>query len=51
MLRDVTVLIVDDDPDGREIVELMLRKQGAHVTAVASAAEALEAVTVSPQMY
>jgi signal transduction histidine kinase len=45
MLRDVTVVIVDDDADAREVVELTLRTQGAHVIAVASGAEALKAVT------
>jgi CheY-like chemotaxis protein len=44
-LNGLTVLVVDDDADGREIVELMLRTRGARVIACASAAEALEAVT------
>ena len=48
MLHDISVLIVDDDADAREIVELMLRTRGAHVLACASALEALEAVTAHP---
>ena len=48
MLHDITVLIVDDDADAREVVELMLRTRGAHVTACSSATEALEAVTAHP---
>jgi CheY-like chemotaxis protein len=44
-LNGLTVLVVDDDADGREVVELMLRTRGARVIACASAAEALEAVT------
>jgi len=48
MLRDITVLIVDDDPDAREVVELMLQTRGAHVVAAASVIEALEEVTAHP---
>lgn len=48
MLRDITVLIVDDDADAREVVEVMLRTRGAHVMACASASEALAAVTAHP---
>jgi signal transduction histidine kinase len=44
-LKGLTVLVVDDDVDGREVVELMLRTRGARVIACASATEALEAVT------
>ena len=36
--------MVEDDPDARELVELVLREAGAVVTAVASGAAALDAV-------
>jgi CheY-like chemotaxis protein len=50
-LDDVTVLVVDDDPDAREVLGEMLRLRGAHVTVAASAAEALQAFTeVLPQV-
>ena len=44
-LSGLTVLVVDDDADGREVIELMLRGRGARIVACASATEALEAVT------
>ncbi len=37
----VGVLIVEDDDDTRRMLELMLKRQGAEVTAVSSSAEAL----------
>jgi CheY-like chemotaxis protein len=40
----VRVLVVEDDPDARELVELVLREAGAVVTAVASGAAALDVV-------
>ena len=43
-LRGVMVLVVDDEPDAREPVRRVLEEAGAEVVAVASAAEALEAV-------
>jgi len=48
MLHDITVLVVDDDAEAREIVELMLQTRGARVIACASATEALEVVTAYP---
>jgi len=41
-LDGLRVLIVDDEPDAREILSTMLEQWGAQVTAVASAAEAIE---------
>jgi CheY-like chemotaxis protein len=43
-LADARVLVVDDDPDGRALVALLLELNGAEVTAVASGVEALAAV-------
>ncbi len=44
----IRVLVVEDEPDGRELVSLVLQEAGAEVTAVASAAEALAAIDASP---
>ena len=38
------VLLVDDEPDARDLVGTLLRRCGADVVMVASASEALEAV-------
>ncbi len=43
-LRGVLVLVVDDEPEAREPVRLVLEEAGAEVVAVASADEAFEAV-------
>jgi signal transduction histidine kinase len=43
-LVGVRVVIVDDEPDARELVATILRGQGASVTVAASAQEALTAV-------
>jgi CheY-like chemotaxis protein len=43
-LRDVRVLVVDDDLDACELIELALRASGAKVSAVHSARAALEAM-------
>jgi CheY-like chemotaxis protein/nitrogen-specific signal transduction histidine kinase len=43
-LEGVRVLVVEDDRDGRELVELTLSREGATVACAASAAEALDAV-------
>ncbi|HVY07684.1 MAG TPA: PAS domain S-box protein [Burkholderiales bacterium] len=40
-LSDVHALIVDDEKDGRELLQRVLEKQGARVTAVESGQEAL----------
>jgi CheY-like chemotaxis protein len=42
------VLVVDDDADVREMMETVLSERGAHVTAAASAGEALESVVRDP---
>jgi PAS domain S-box-containing protein len=44
ILDEVSVLVVDDDADGRELAVEVLRQQGAHVTMAGSAAEALEMI-------
>jgi CheY-like chemotaxis protein len=38
------ILVVDDDLDTRELIEWVLRRSGAEVTATASAGEALKAL-------
>ncbi len=43
-LYGIKVLIVDDDRDTRELIEWVLKRVGAEVTAVGSAREALEAI-------
>jgi len=43
-LAGVRVLLVDDEPDARELVTAVLVQSGADVVATASAAEALEAL-------
>jgi CheY-like chemotaxis protein len=45
LIQDVKVLLVEDDPDGREMVGQLLRDNGAQVRAVDSAAHALVALT------
>jgi signal transduction histidine kinase/ActR/RegA family two-component response regulator len=47
-LDGVRILLVEDEPDTRECLMLMLEKQGAAVEAVASAREALEALDRGP---
>jgi CheY-like chemotaxis protein len=41
-LRGVHILVVDDDPDSRELLTAILNYCGALVTTVASAGEALD---------
>lgn len=41
-LNGIRVLVVEDDDDARELLETVLKSQGASVKTVASAAEALE---------
>ena len=47
-LRGVRLLVVEDDPDTREIVGLMLRESGAEVTGVVTAEAALDAIRAAP---
>lgn len=47
-IRDVRILLVEDDRDGREMVDRMLSDRGARVHAVESAAHALAALTERP---
>jgi hypothetical protein len=46
-LSDTQVLVVDDEPDIRDLVTFILQDYGVEVTAVASAQEALEALSES----
>jgi CheY-like chemotaxis protein len=47
MLTGSRVLVVDDEPDIRDLVTFILEEYGAAVTAVTSAPEALEAMSES----
>ncbi len=47
-LDGVRVLVVDDEPDTRELLKAALGQSGAEVTAVGSTAEALDAVRAAP---
>jgi CheY-like chemotaxis protein len=47
-LTGLTVLVVEDEPDTRELIEYTLARSGARVTAVETAAEALEALRHEP---
>jgi CheY-like chemotaxis protein len=47
VLEGVHVLVVDDDPDARDLVEFILAQYGADVRTAASAAEALEVLDQS----
>ncbi|HEY8073840.1 MAG TPA: response regulator [Labilithrix sp.] len=42
------VLVVEDDPDGNELITTILERYGARVTSVATAAKALEALEAEP---
>jgi PAS domain S-box-containing protein len=44
----IRVLVVDDEPDGRDLVKLVLERCGAAVTAVGTGAEALGALDTAP---
>jgi CheY-like chemotaxis protein len=44
-LDGLRVLVVDDEPDARELLALLLTQAGGEVTTAASAAEALDALT------
>jgi PAS domain S-box-containing protein len=46
-LKGVRVLVVDDDPDTRELVAVLLEQYGATVIVTASATEALQALNQS----
>ena len=48
VLQGLNVLVVDDDPDARDLVEIILARQGAQVRKAASAAEALAALNQWP---
>jgi len=44
VLAGIYALLVEDDPDGCDLMQMMLRRFGAEVTAVSTAAAALESV-------
>ncbi|MFN6561448.1 MAG: response regulator [Nostoc sp. ChiSLP01] len=43
-LKELRLLVVDDDPDTRKILDTLFKLEGSEVMAVASAPEALEAM-------
>ena len=45
---DIGVLLVDDDEDGRKLVQILLEQCGAHVTTAASGPEGLAAMQRTP---
>jgi CheY-like chemotaxis protein len=47
-LYGIKVLVVDDDQDTRELLEWVLKRAGADVTAVASVKAALDAIDAHP---
>ena len=47
-LSGIYALLVEDDPDGCDLMQMMLRRFGAEVTAVSTAAAALESVRERP---
>ncbi|MEH2361714.1 PAS domain-containing hybrid sensor histidine kinase/response regulator [Nostoc sp.] len=47
LLSDTQVLVVDDEPDIRDLITFILQDYGVEVTAVASAQEALQALSES----
>ncbi len=47
-LAGIRVLLVDDEPDARELMQLVLEQFGAKVDVAASAAEALESLRRAP---
>ncbi len=47
-LDDVSVLVVDDDPDTRQLLATVLSLRGASVLTASSASEALRTITRSP---
>lgn len=47
LLRDLKVLLVEDEPDGRELLSLLLERRGALVSAAESAQEALDLLAAS----
>jgi PAS domain S-box-containing protein len=50
-LQDMTILVVEDEPDSRELLVSLLEQHGAKVLAAASVAEALDKLTLAtPQV-
>jgi PAS domain S-box-containing protein len=47
-LANVRVVVVDDDPDTREVLKTVLSQVGAHVMAADSASQALAQITATP---
>jgi CheY-like chemotaxis protein len=47
-LAGVSILLVEDDDDARELLELVLRRAGAVVRSVSTATDALEVFKTSP---
>jgi CheY-like chemotaxis protein len=51
-LKDIKVVAVDDDPDARELLTVILKTSGAEATVAASGQEALSMIrTVHPDVF
>ncbi len=46
-LKGINILVVDDEPDSRDLISFVLEQEGAAVKAVSSASEALENIAKS----
>jgi CheY-like chemotaxis protein len=49
-LKGITILVVEDDPDTRELLRVLLKTNGGTVTATGSVPEALAAYDQGPPM-
>lgn len=50
-LEGIRLLIVDDEADNRQILRMLLEKEGCIITEAASAREALAKLTASPEQF
>lgn len=51
MLRNRNILVVEDDPDGRDMVQMMLQSAGVNTVTVSSGEEALAELRAAPGHY
>src|SRR5260370_35789717 len=50
-MSKLRILVIEDDPDGAEMVEIMLNSVGVNVTVAGSAEAALSELQASPQGF